>query len=137
MWGRFLVRTTIKLLNNTALSLADRSLLSTAILRKLGALPTGDIITVNESNEILVNGVLLEFESARALREGARAALNNQALRIVRQQVAFNAIKIGVHKAESDSQLYFGRAALWWGQQQDDLLMTLAGQASNGNSSLE
>lgn len=133
MWQRLLVSLVLKLLRHSALSLAERSRLSTGILNKLGALPTGDIITVNESNEILVNGVLLEYERARALREGARAALNNVALRIVRQQVAYNAIKTGIHKAETESQLYFGRAALYYGQQEEDLLLLLAGVTPEEN----
>jgi hypothetical protein len=113
------------LLRRTNLSVENRSLLTACLLDRLGALPFRDIIQRNE-NEMLVNGVPLDYETARALNESAKAALNNSALKVVWDSVAFLAVNNGIHKAETERQIFWARAALWWGQQERTILEELA-----------
>lgn len=101
--------------------------LMTSILDNLQALPFREIIRVNEQGVLLVNDRTLDIESTVQLRESAHAALQSVALKLINDQVAFNAVTLGVHKVETPDQMIFSRAAIWWGQQQRSLLQLLAG----------
>lgn len=136
MFERFTVRMAMKLLRRADLSVESRSLLTTVLLDKLGALPFDDIITINESGEILVKGNQLDFEKAKQLREAARAALNNPALKLIWPSIAHAAVVTGVHKAENERQTFWARAVLWWSQKEQEMLYILAGETPNGNSAL-
>lgn len=100
--------------------------LMTSILDNLRALPFRDIISVNEQGVLLVNNRSLELEQAIQLRESARSALQSVALKFVNDQVSFKAVNIGIHNLETVDQILFSRAAIWWGQQQQNLLHLLA-----------
>ena len=126
MWGKFVAKLATSALRRADLSIESRNLLTTAVLKELGALPLHDMITTNQEGNLLVNGRPLDLESARILRESARAALENQAFKFVREQVLFNSVVLGVHKAETDKQMYFARASIWWGQEEDKILRILA-----------
>jgi len=123
-----IVKLTTWLLKRSNLSKKDRMLLTNAILDKLYAIPTRDIITLNEEGRLLVNNVPLDHEKTIQLRDSARAALNSQVRNLVKSQVAYKAVTMGVHKSKDIDELYFAKAAIWWGQQEDDLLKLLAGQ---------
>lgn len=112
------------------LSLEDRNALIIHILDSLAALPLRDIIKFDTDGSLTVNDRPLTFEQARSLRESARAALNNQALKLVHDAVLFKAIALGVHTVEKTEQMVFGRAAIWWGQQQDRIIRLLAQEDS-------
>lgn len=127
MFAQFLLRQN--------LSQELRLKLTTSILETLQALPFRDIISVNEKGVMLVNGRQLELEQMIQLRESARGALQSTALKLIEDQVLFNAVTIGVHKLEKTEQILFSRAAIWWGQQQHELLKLLAGD--NGTSPQE
>lgn len=110
------------------LTLSQRNLLTTAILERLGALPIRSSLSVNETTgEILVSGTPIDLDHARVLFEGAKQLLNNPVLKILWDQVAYNAIGFGVHKAENETQMYFARAALWWSQEEKRILGELSG----------
>ncbi len=101
--------------------------LMTSILENLHALPFRDIIVVDDSGKLLVNNRQLDIEQTIQLQESARSALQSVALKVINDQVSFNAITLGVHKVERPEQMVFSRAAIWWGQQQLQLLKLLAG----------
>lgn len=101
--------------------------LSTLLLENFHALPFRDIITVNEKGVLLVSGRQLDIEQTISLRESASGALQSVALKLINDQVLFNAVSLGVHKVERPEQMMFSRAAIWWGQQQHELLKLLAG----------
>lgn len=127
MWERFATRLAVRLLKKTELSLENRNLLTVFLLDKVGALPFTDIIQRNE-NQMLVNGVPLDYEKAKALQESAKAVLNNAALKIVWESVAYRAVNNGIYQAETERQIFWARAALWYGQQEKEILRELAGE---------
>jgi len=124
----FAVKLCLWLLKRADLSLEDRNKLSTAILDSLQALPLRDIISVDETGSLLVNGRSVGIDEARLLREGARTLLNSPTRKVIRDQVAFQAITLGVHKVEKPEQMFFARAAIWWSQNEENLLKVLAGE---------
>jgi len=101
--------------------------LTTLILENFHALPFRDIITISDKGVLLVGGRQLDIEQTIQIRESATNALQSVALKLINDQVLFNAVSIGVHKVEKPEQMMFSRAAIWWGQQQHELLKLLAG----------
>lgn len=120
------VKLACKLLKSGALNEQDSLLLTSTMLNSLNALPTRAIIELNDNQQLVVHGKPLDMESMRTLREAAKNALANQAYTFIREQVAFVAVTTAVHKAETPLQVLFGRAALWYGQQEQALLELLA-----------
>lgn len=104
----------------------DRHLLINAILDKLAALPLRDIIYVNEDGLLVINEKIVDVEETKLLRESAKVALSNKSLNLVRSQVLYQAYTFGVNSSTNFEQLYFGKAAVWWGQEEDKKLKLLA-----------
>jgi hypothetical protein len=122
----------VKWMLRRRLSLETRNALIIHILDNLGALPLHASI-ISSDGQMLVGGKPLEVEQARLLRDQATRVLENKAFELIREQVAFAAVAMGVHKAETPEQMYFARAALWWGQQEEEILKLLAyGDSSSG-----
>lgn len=126
MKGEKLVTNLAKALKSADLTLEDRALLTTLILDKVGALPLRDLVVLNDGGSLIINGKPIDAETAKNLQTSAKAALRNQALRLIRDQVIFTAITIGVHKLEKVDQSFFARAAIWFGQQEQEYLELLA-----------
>jgi len=118
----------VALLQDANLSLEDRALLFTAVLGKLALLPLRDII-ISDPNTgfLLLNGKEVDLETGRLLREGARAVLNNFAFKTIHEQVRYAAILSGFIKSSSEGQSLTGKAAIWWGDQEIEILKMLAG----------
>lgn len=108
------------------LTLDQRNEIVIHILDSLSALPISSIISVNDEGEILINGSSLDIEKMRLLRESARVALDNPAMKLINHEVQYAAIVGGIHKAMTNEDLYFYRAAIWFCQQQQIQLNILA-----------
>lgn len=131
-----LVASLAKALKSADLSIEDRALLTTLILDKVGALPLQDLVLIHEGGTLSINGKQIDGETARNLQQSAKAALRNSAMNLIRQQVLFTAITIGVHKLERVDQSFFARAAIWFGQQ-EELYLKLLAQEDPGQNLLE
>lgn len=108
------------------LTLAERNLFTSEMLDSLNALPLRDIITSSDEG-ILINGLPPDIEQVRKLRGSAIAALSNQALNYIAEQVVWVAVQNGIHKGDAPEKLYFYRAAIWFSQQMKAHLEILAG----------
>ncbi len=115
-----------KYLSNPNLPIEDRNILIKHIMVDLKNVPLSSIITTNEAGEVLLNGSSLDIEKAKQLREAARIAVDNIALKVVTHEVLYTAVVGGLHKATSPEDLYFYRAAIWFGQQLEAQLKILA-----------
>lgn len=124
------IRLATWILKRERFSLEETALFTSFILDKMGALPFRDIITTNEEGILLVRGRSLDIETARLLRDGARGFLDSPVRRFIYDQVLYEAVTLGVHKAEDAKQLVFSRAAIWFGQQEENLARLLAGDAT-------
>lgn len=134
MFGRTATKFAIWLLKRSDITLSDRHLLTNSVLDKLAALPLRDIIVINESS-LIVNGKVLSREEVMQLRESAKAALGSRALGLIRDQVLYKAYTFGVNTSINFDQVYFAKAAVWWGQEEDKILNALAsiGNEDSGN----
>ncbi len=127
MLQNFITKLLISALSRADLSIKNRGKLTTALLDKLVALPIADIIITNDQGSLVVSGKTITLEGAQRLREGARAVLQNQARNLIHDQVLYQAVTLGVHKVEDERQMFFSRAAIWFGQRENELLRLLAG----------
>lgn len=115
-----------KYLLRNDLTVEERNDLIVHIMDVLQAIPLEDIVYTNEEGVLMVSGKEVGLEKARQLREHARAALDNKALSLIREQVRYEAfIQAGV-KAPNTLDLLFYRAALWWGTKEEEKLNVLA-----------
>lgn len=137
MLATWITKLTVWLLSWIKLSIQNRTLLTAQILSSLQALPLKDIITLDEEGNILVQGRRLKPEQELQLREAARGTLSNQARKLVHDQVLFRAVALGVHTVTTPEQMYFSRAAIWFGQQEIELLKILAKSNEDGELSLD
>lgn len=126
MWQKIITRITAKLLKNSNLSIENRNILVTVLLGELNFLPHRAIIELDQQARIIVDGVPLEVEQAIAVHEGAKALLNSPVYRLVQNQVAFQAVTIGIHTGDTIEKSYWARVALWWGLEQEKLIKMLA-----------
>lgn len=107
------------------LTIEERNKIVVHILTSLQAAPLTDIITVSEEG-IKIGDKFLDMEQATLLREASMLALNNRALKLIREQVTYVAFVLLGIKADDAKSLLFARAALWWGQQEEFYLQLLA-----------
>jgi hypothetical protein len=131
MLSKIATKLAMFVLNYTDLSDKDRSVLTARILDKLGALPIRDIIQVNAEGQLLINGRIVDMETARALQDSAQGLLENTAFKLINEQTIFASVNTAVHKAETEKQVLFGRAAIWYGQIQMKFIKLLAGQGTS------
>ena len=116
------------MLSNANLSEEDRLALSTMLADKTGELPFRDIIRTDEEGRLTINDLPLTIEEIKVLREGAISVLNSMAWKTVRDQIASKAVSVGVHNGDNIYKMLFSRTALWWFQEEEELLKTLAQQ---------
>ena len=114
------------MLKHSNLSLAERNELIIHILDKLEALPLRDIISSSDEG-ILINGKPADIEKLRLLRDSANAAIENYALNYIGEQVMWVATERLTKKITTPEELFFYRAALWFGEQLKAHLKILAG----------
>lgn len=126
MMGTIAARLARALLMGARLSNEDRQLLTTAVLDRLGALPLHATITIDETGTCFVKGRPLNLETARRLKESSTALLKNYARKLVREQVRYLAISMGVHENLTPEQGLFAKAVLWVMQEEDKLYLSLA-----------
>ncbi len=134
MLNKFAIKL-IQYLLTKDLTVDQRNELVVHIMDSLDALPIYGIITTNEDGELLLGGSSLDIEKLKQLRLAARTALENPALKVINQEVLYQAVTMGVHKVEHPLQMLFARAAIWYGQQQESQLRIL-GQRTDDLSSL-
>lgn len=121
----------VKLLRDEALSIEDRNLLTTALLEKLGALPTRARIQLETSAtgqviRILLDGQPLNERTTQRLARAARSLQNNFAHKLVQETLDFMAIKQGVHFNVNPEQGLFAKAILWQHNEERQLYEALA-----------
>lgn len=126
MFGRIITSLIVWVMNNTRFSIENRTKCITALLNKLNFIPHKDIIEIDGQGRTVINGRLLDLDKARQLRESAKAMLANQCRNLVREQVAFKAVSLGVHNGTTPEQLFWCRTALWIYQQENELYHALA-----------
>ncbi len=116
----------IWLMRNTKFSIENRVACTTALLDKLNAIPSHDIVNIDQSGRVYFNGKAVDADKVSQLKEQARDLLDNPLRQLVREEVSFRAVKLGVHKADNLEGVFFSKAAIYQAQQEDEIYERLA-----------
>ncbi len=118
-------------LKHRNLSKEDRMLFTGYLVAKLGGLPIHGILTIDGEGKLLVRGAQLAPEQLMSLRESADALLNNQAWKLIHEQVLYQAVSTGTFEGQNLEQVLFSRAGVWFGQEERKWFEMLAGTATD------
>lgn len=94
-------------------------------------------ITTDAANRILVHGKPVSAEQLMTLRETAASTLRSPARNLIHEQVRFMAIDRGFFQSDDPKAQVFYKAALWYAEQENDLLTQLAADSYTQPSQLE
>lgn len=122
-----LTKILIKLLKSK-ISLKDKELILNTLLERINALPIRDLIIFDVAGTLKINDRTLDIDQAIVFKETVLALKNNSAYKIIKEQIAFEAIKIGIHKGNTLDQIMFSKAALWIQAEEIRLITQLSGQ---------
>lgn len=128
-----MIKLLLKLLKSKKTNSEERSLILSFLLEKVNILPIKDIITYELDGTVKVNDKNLSLEQAISLRESAVALQANQCYRLIKEQIAYEAIKIGIHMGNTLEQIIFPKAALWIQTQEIELISKIVGQIEDKN----
>jgi len=126
MFTNLLIKLNTFLLRNVRLSIENRTTLVNVLLDELKAFRIKEIITFSNGGTMLVNGKPLSLESSKKIREDAAFLLNSTTREIVKDAVTFKAVSMGIHNGDTPEKMFFGRAALWFMQQEEEFYKLLA-----------
>lgn len=122
---RLLVKLALSVIKRADLTIQERTLCTGVVLDRLEALPLRAIVESSDEG-VLINGRALDLDKLRVLRESAIAAIDNQAINYIAEQVVWIATDRVIRKALTPDELYFYRAAIWFGEQMKSHLQILA-----------
>lgn len=107
----------IEQLENESLPTEDRGALLVAVLDKVHALPIQNAIVISPQG-IMIQGKPITQEQAINLQQSCLALNDNQAFKVIHEQVRHLAVVEGVYKGLTPEQILFSKAALWVLEQQ-------------------
>lgn len=110
----------LKLYKSKKTTAQDRAVILNALLEKINGFPITDILTYQD-NRIKINGKQLDIEQSIAFKEAAIALDKNWFYKVIKEQIAYEAINIGVHKGQTNDQLVFSKAVLWIQEREKEL----------------
>lgn len=119
--NRLLSKLVVYLLKHRTLKLEDKMRVTNALLQNIDSLPITDVITYKDG-VVTIGGKKLDFEQAQNIIVSARALEDNLFRKIIREQVNYEAIKMGIHNGLSPDTILFAKAALWYNEQEQQVL---------------
>lgn len=125
---RLLCKVCIWLLNHVELDNASKALLLNALIRKTIVLPIHDIFAFDIQGGVKVNNKALTVEQAVQIREGAVSLKANTAYKLIKDQIAFLAVNMGVHNSLSLDMVLGAKMALWIQEREMELIEKLSGE---------
>jgi hypothetical protein len=111
----------IKQLKKSNLSLEDRTALVTVLLSELHTLPLDNTFIV-EQGQVTINGKDLDVDQVIVFRDSCLALKDNFAFKVIKDQIRYLAMNLGIYKSRNMDELFFYKTALWNLQQIDELL---------------
>lgn len=105
----------------------DKAKALNALLENIGALPISSIISFDQEGTLHVKGQTLSVEQAITIREQAVSLASNQTYQLIKNHIAFLAVKTGIHDSLNSDMLLFSKAALWIQARERELIDALQG----------
>lgn len=122
-----MIKLLLWLLQRRTIASSDRALILNYFLKEINALPVTDIVSFDALGKLRINGKELTVEQAISLKESAVSLQNNQAYRLIKDQITYEALKLGIHTSITLEMVLMSKAALFI-QQQEALLISKLSQ---------
>lgn len=103
----------------------DKTLIISALLENIDALPIREVVSFDEHGTLQINGRQLAPEQMVAFRESAQVLKDNFSRKILNEQVTHLAVKKAIHEGLNPEMIMFGKAALWTQQEMEKLLAVI------------
>ena len=123
---KLIAKITVWLLKSKRLDGEARILLLNALLNNLAVLPMRDVISYEADGTLLLRGQILTVEQTVQIKESAVSLKNNPTYSLLKEQMAYEAIKYGVHGAVTLDMLAFSKAALWLNEKETKIVDSLS-----------
>lgn len=121
-----LVWLVLKLLRSHKITGEQKSKVTNALLENIDSLPIRDCIKVGLQGDIIIHGRHLVLEQLNGIRSSAQQLRDSQVRKLIKEQLQFEAVKIGVHNGLTPDSILFSKAILWVLQEEDKLIDKLA-----------
>lgn len=106
----------------------NKTRLITALLNNINAVPIRDVIKHSRKG-IIVNGQILETDQGIAFLQGVTALADSKARKLIRDQILYEAIKLGVNQGDNPDKIMFAKAAIWCLEEEERLIANLTNDA--------
>lgn len=126
MLAKIIVKIALFSLKCRILSGEQKAAVTSALLDNMLVVPIKDIVKIDETGTLLLNGKNLDLEQAIMFKDSVVSLKNSYARKFINQQITFNAINLGVHSGMNTDMIVFSKAALWVIQEEEKLLSTIA-----------
>lgn len=125
MLGKLIAEIAIYALKSKRLTSDDKAIVMAQLLANLGAIPTKSVIHFDAKGALLVNGRALSMEHLGIFIESCKGLKESFARKLIRDQITFAAIEMGVHKGLNPDMILFSKAALWVIQEEESLINSI------------
>lgn len=98
------------------------------MLESVQGLPFRDVVTFDLDGTVYISGKKLDTDQSIRLREGIVSLSNNQAYKAIKEQIAYEAVKLGVNSSLSMDMVLMSKSALWLQEQEKRLVAELSGE---------
>lgn len=125
---KLLCKLSVWLLKSKRLDNESKSVVLNALLSNMNALPISDILSFDLQGSLKLNGKPLTIEQAVSIKEGAVSLKNNATYRLIKEQIAFKAVNMGIHNAINLDMVLFSKAVLWVQEREVELIESLSSE---------
>lgn len=125
---KLLCKLSVWLLKSKRLDNESKSVVLNALLSNMNALPISDILSFDLQGSLKLNGKPLTIEQAVSIKEGAVSLKNNATYRLIKEQIAFKAVNMGIHNAVNLDMVLFSKAVLWVQEREVELIESLSSE---------
>lgn len=123
-----LIRFLLWILKQKKPSQEARLLVMNHLIKGIGGLPIADVFTSDVDGTLMIRGKRVTVEQATLFQQAAEVLDDNVAYRLIKEQIAFEAIKFGIHSSLTFEMLMISKAAIWIQEQERNLIQTLKGR---------
>lgn len=125
MLNKLFVKIILRLLKSKKITGENKSLVLNALLENIGTLPISRAIGYDNLGGLLIQGKKIDLEKLGYIRESLMAYRDNQARKLIREQLKMLAIEYGVHNGLNVETILFSKAMLYNIQEEEKLLQEL------------
>lgn len=123
MFSKIITTIALFLIKQSKLSTSDKSKVMAGLIEKIGAIPMSSIISFDTINgDLLIRGQKADPVILRNIYESALTMRDSYFRKFLNEQLLYEALKIGIHKATDNEMVLFSKVVIWLQQQENEIL---------------